>query len=124
MLSSRYFLALFMLLPLICQAEGHLVELEKDPFKQPDILKYKPPASSPNQQRLEPEEVIVPQLKLSATLISVTEPMVIVNDTLVHIGETIEDMKLIIIDEGRAVFRFKGKNYEFTLDNDNPDTRK
>ena len=59
---------------------------------------------------------MVPQLKLTATLISVIEPMVIVNDQLLGVGEEIEGMRLSLVDEGRAVFHFRGKAYEFTID--------
>ena len=93
-----------------------MVELDKDPFKQPDMLKYKPPAPADKKPEM-PGQVEVPELQLNATLISVTEPMVLVNNTFLHIGEKIEGMKLIIIDEGRAIFRYKGRNYEYFIDN-------
>ena len=35
---------------------------------------------------------------------------------LLQIGEEIDGMRLILIDEGRAIFRHQGKNYEITLD--------
>ena len=101
-------------LPLLAQSD--LIELKKDPFRQPDILKYKPPAPVARQRLERIGDTDTPQLKLTATLISVSEPMVIVNDQLLHIGDEIEGMRLILIDEGRAIFRHRGKNHELTLD--------
>ena len=96
-------------------AQGNLIELEKDPFRQPDMLKYQPPAQA-TRQRLGEQSDETPELKLTATLISVSAPMVIVNEQLLYIGDEIDGMKLILIDEGRAIFRYQGKNHEFTLD--------
>ena len=96
-------------------AQNDLIELKKDPFRQPDILKYKPPAPV-MRNNLTQEDNGIPQLKLTATLISVSEPMVIVNDQLLHVGDEIEGMRLILIDEGRAIFRYQGKNHAFTLE--------
>lgn len=109
-------------LPMISNAEGHRVELDKDPFKQPDILKYKPPIASPAEE-ISAEDIEVPELELTATLISVVEPLVIVNQKMLRVGEEIEGMKLIVIDEGRAIFSYQGQYHEFTIDQpgmDNP----
>ncbi len=104
------------LVSLPLQAQSDLIELKKDPFRQPDILKYKPPAPVARQRLDENDDDELPQLKLTATLISVSEPMVIVNDQLLHIGDEIEGMRLSLIDEGRAIFRYQGGNHEITLD--------
>ena len=100
--------------PLLAQTD--LIELRKDPFRQPDILKYQPPNPVARQSQEQNDNSEAPQLKLTATLISVSEPMVIVNNQLLHIGDEIEGMRLILIDEGRAIFRHRGKNHELTLD--------
>ena len=97
-------------------AQSDLYTPEKNPFGQPDILKYRPPPPQQNRNSVSVDEFNVPQLKLTATLISVSEPMVIVNGQLLHEGEEIEGMKLEIIDEGRAVFQFRGKLHVFTID--------
>lgn len=106
-------------LSLSVHAQQELIQLEKDPFKQPDILKYRPPAPVQPQSLpgLDETEIEVPELNLTATLISVTEPMIMVNDTLLQVGEEIEGMTLILIDEGRAVFRLGGRQYEYTIEN-------
>ncbi|MDJ0833734.1 MAG: hypothetical protein QNJ69_09455 [Gammaproteobacteria bacterium] len=96
-------------------AQSDFIELKKDPFSQPDILKYQPPVAV-TRQRLDEDPDEIPQLRLTATLISVSEPMVIVNDELLHVGDEIEGMRLILIDEGRAIFRYQGETHEITLD--------
>ncbi len=103
------------LLPMPLLAQSDLIELNKDPFRQPDMLKYRPPAPAARQNR-DQETGEIPELKLTATLISVSEPMVIVNDKLLQVGDQIEGMRLILIDEGRAIFRYQGQNHEITLD--------
>lgn len=106
-------------------AEDREYSPDKNPFGQPDILKYKAPVATPRKNNaVSVDENNVPELKLTATLISVSEPMVIVNDKLLHVGEEIEGMKLEIIDEGRAVFKYHGKLHVFTIDDDrNSQTR-
>ena len=104
----------------IAKAEEY--QPQKNPFGQPEELKKKkPPKKRTAQGTVEPVTV-VPQLKLTATLISVIEPMVIVNDQLLSVGEEIEGMRLSLVDEGRAVFHFRGKAYEFTIE-DQQDTQ-
>lgn len=98
------------------QAQDPGYKPDRNPFGQPDILKYRPPVQALRKQKVNVDKNNVPQLKLTATLISVSQPMVIVNEKLLHIGEEIEGMKLIVIDEGRAVFQFRGKNHVFTID--------
>ncbi|MDJ0880783.1 MAG: hypothetical protein QNJ56_03960 [Gammaproteobacteria bacterium] len=115
MKSLYLILSLILAWPITSLAEGHGFELEKDPFKQPDILKYKPPAPVRQDTADIDAEVEIPELELTATLISVTEPMVIVNQQWLRIGESIEGMKLILIDEGRAVFSHDGRQHEFTI---------
>lgn len=91
---------------------------DKNPFGQPDILKYRAPVVAPrNKNAITVDKNNIPELKLTATLISVSEPMVIVNDKWLQVGEEIEGMRLEIIDEGRAVFNYRGKLHVFTIDN-------
>ncbi len=116
-MTPRYLLlSLILVWPITCLAEGQVLQLEKDPFKQPDILKYKSPAPDQSDSSSADTEVVIPELELTATLISVKEPMVIVNQQLLKVGESIEGMKLIIIDEGRAVFSLNGRHHEFTIE--------
>lgn len=97
-------------------AQDDIYKPDKNPFGQPDILKYRPPIKSPKKNSVRVDKFNVPELKLTATLISVSEPMVIVNGQLLQPGEKIEGMKLIVIDEGRAVFQFRGRKHVFTID--------
>lgn len=90
----------------------------KNPFGQPEELKKKNIPVKRRQGRIVEAPVEVPELKLTATLISVSEPLVIVNQQMLGIGEEIEGMRLSLIDEGRAVFYFKGKTYEFSIDDE------
>ena len=92
---------------------------DKNPFGQPDILKYKPQVTTPRSNTVSVDENNVPELKLTATLISVSEPMVIVNERLLQVGEEIEGMQLMLVDEGRAVFKFRGKLHTFTFEDGN-----
>lgn len=99
-------------------AKSEEYQPRKNPFGQPEELKKKKPSTKRHQGRIVAAPVEVPQLKLTATLISVSEPLVIVNDQMLRIGEEIEGMRLSLIDEGRAVFHFKGKTYEFSIDDE------
>lgn len=102
-----------------CSAQSDDYEPDKNPFGQPDILKYRAPVRAPKNNAVKVDKNNVPELKLTATLISVSQPMVIVNDRLLHVGEEIEGMKLKIIDEARAVFQFRGKLHVFTIEDAN-----
>ena len=106
-------------------AQDSKAELEKDPFSQPDLLKYKPPVP---QRQVDPQttEQEIPDLRLEATLLAGKRPSVIVNGTLLRRGEKIEGMRLIWVGPGQAVFRFGGKNHEYNLyeiENDDPARR-
>lgn len=90
----------------------------KNPFAQPGVLKQQPVSKRTVATGGVTVEQPVPALKLTATLISVAEPMAIVNGQFLHIGDEIEGMRLSLIDEGRAVFRFNGRSYAFTIDGD------
>ena len=102
-----------------------LLELSKNPFSQPEILNQKTKSTNRavNTTRT-PSNEMIPTLRLSATLISIQQPMAMVNDRLLQIGEQIEGMTLILVDEGRALFRYQGKTYEYTIDQpDSPQFR-
>ena len=54
-------------------------------------------------------------MELTATMVSETTSMVIVNGELLGIGEKIGKMKLITVMEGRAVFIQDGKKFPFEI---------
>ena len=95
-------------------AQDSKAELDKDPFSQPDLLKYQPPVPQ-RQEEAEPAEQVIPELKLEATLLAGKRPSVIVNGTLLRRGQKIEGMRLIWVGPGQAVFRYGGKNHEYNL---------
>jgi hypothetical protein len=66
---------------------------------------------------LPPEEVV---LRLSATLVSETAPMVVVDGELLAIGEKMEGFKLIAVMEGKATFVRAGKKFSFMIVDDQP----
>ena len=99
------------------QAQDSAYQLSKNPFGQPEMLKHKKAAKKPAIKKA-PVAVTPPEVKLTATLISVTEPMVIANEQLLGIGDELEGMRLQMIDEGRAVFLFRGKTYVYTIEDE------
>ena len=106
-------LSLLMTLPVRAQQEPS----EFNPFSKPDLLKLKPARKKPvapvYRQRPKNEE---PEFNLSATLISVNIPMAIVNKKLLQVGKEVDGMKLLMVDEGRVVLRYKGKKYHLSID--------
>jgi len=95
-------------------ADVELRTLRKNPFSQPEVVN-KPPPPPPVAARivLPVEEV---KLDLSATMVSATNPMVVVDGELLAIGDKIEGLKLIAVMEGSAVFSRGGKKYAFVVD--------
>jgi hypothetical protein len=95
-------------------AEAELLTLRKNPFSQPEVVN-KPPPPPPVAARivLPAEEV---KLDLSATMVSATNPMVVVDGELLAIGDKIVGLKLIAVMEGSAVFTRGGKKYSFAVD--------
>jgi len=94
-----------LLLPALVYADVALIKLKNNPFSKPDI----------KVQRTLPVVKIAPSLperepdiKLEATMVSVNGSMVIVNGELIGVGDKIENMKLIEVREGEAVFK-KGR---------------
>lgn len=97
-------------------AEPSLMILSNNPFSRPDILNTPPPAA---QERVVPPEEV--ELELTATMVSETAPMVVVDGELLTIGEKIEGMKLIAVREGEAIFTRAGKKFSFTIDAKKPE---
>ena len=100
-------------------AEADMLTLRNNPFSRPEVLKPKPPPPPAPvvKQVLPPEEVV---LDLTATMVSETAPMVVVDGELLGIGDRIEGMKLIAVMEGKAVFARNGKKYAFEISPDRP----
>ena len=94
-------------------ADTGLLTLENNPFSRPQILRKKlPPVRVVVPAALPPEEI---KMELTATMVSETTSMVIVNGELLGIGEEIGKMKLITVMEGRAVFIQDGKKFPFEI---------
>ncbi len=93
-------------------AESSLLTLQANPFSRPEALRAKPPPP-PAPVVVPPEEV---ELELTATMVSETAPMVIVNGELLAPGDRIEGMRLIAVFEGRAIFTRDGKRFEFEIE--------
>ena len=97
-------------------ADVELRTLRKNPFSQPEVVNKPPPPPPPPvvaRVVLPAEEV---KLDLSATMVSATNPMVVVDGELLAIGDRIEGLKLIAVMEGSAVFTRGGKKYSFAVD--------
>lgn len=85
--------------------------LAHNPFSKPMTITA--PAPSVVKQ-LQPVEEFV-ELQLTATLVSTSAPLVIVEGEMLGIGEEIEGYRLISVEEGRAVFDKKGERHAFEL---------
>jgi len=94
-------------------AESALLSLSKNPFSRPEIFNAPPPPPERTTAVVPPEEV---ELRLTATMVSETAPMAIVDGVLLAIGEEIEGLKLIAVREGEAIFTRAGKKFSFTID--------
>ncbi len=92
-------------------AEAELLTLRNNPFDRPEIVNAPPPPVA-SRVVLPPEEV---ELNLTATMVSETTPMVVVDGELLAIGDKIEGMKLIAVMEGKAIFTRAGKKFSFTV---------
>ena len=95
-------------------AEVELLTLRKNPFSQPEVVNKPPPPPPVVAEVVLPAEEV--KLDLSATMVSATNPMVIVDGELLAIGDRIEGLKLIAVMEGSAVFTRGGKKYAFAVD--------
>jgi len=95
-------------------ADVELLTLRKNPFSQPEVVKAPPPPPPVAVEMVVPPEEV--KLDLTATMVSATNPMVIVDGELLAIGDRIEGLKLIAVMEGSAVFARNGKKYSFAID--------
>ena len=95
-------------------AESKKLTLRHNPFTRPEVLKPKPPPPpAPAPQVVVPPEEI--ELELTATMVSETAPMVVVDGELLAIGEKIQGLKLISVMEGRAIFAKGRKKFAFEI---------
>ncbi len=98
----------------LAAAETSMLTLQNNPFTRPEVLKPKPaPPAAPAPVVVVPPEEI--ELDLSATMVSDTAPMAVVDGELLAIGDKIEGMQLIAVMEGKAVFARGGKKYSFEI---------
>jgi len=124
MLFNPLSLAIFLIAAMYsveASAEVVLKTLNHNPFNRPDVLRVKPQARqqstapAPAQQKID--------FELTATLVSESTPMVVVDGKLLGIGDTIEGFELIAVTEGSAVFTRQGKKYSLTVAEDNDEPR-
>ena len=94
-------------------ADGDRLSLLNNPFTRPEILKPKPPPPPAPRAILPPEQV---ELELTATMVSETAPMVVVNGELLALGDKIEGLKLIAVMEHKAVFTRAGRKFTFEIE--------
>lgn len=95
-------------------AETSILSLQNNPFTRPEVLKPKPPPPpAPRPVVVIPPEEI--ELDLTATMVSGTRPMVVVDGKLLGIGEKIQGLKLIAVMEGKAVFARGSRKYSFEI---------
>jgi hypothetical protein len=95
-------------------AEAELQTLRKNPFSQPEVVKTPPPPPPVVAKIVLPAEEVI--LDLTATMVSATNPMVVVDGELLAIGDRIEGLKLIAVMEGSAIFSRGGQKYSFAID--------
>ncbi len=102
-------------------AEVVLKQLENNPFHRPALLKPRQPVQRQiiNTQPL-PDRI---ELELTATMVSDSMPMVVVDGELLGIGEKIKGYELIAVTEGGAIFARQGKKYSLTVAEDNDESR-
>jgi hypothetical protein len=107
-------LALCLLSASSLAAEVDLLTLQKNPFSRPEAVKPPPPPPPVAVETVVPPEAV--ELDLTATMVSATNPMVIVDGELLAVGDRIEGLKLIAVMEGSAIFARDGKKYSFAID--------
>ena len=107
-------LALCLLSASSLAAEVDLLTLQKNPFSRPEAVKPPPPPPPVVVETVVPPEEV--ELDLTATMVSATNPMVIVDGELLAVGDRIEGLKLIAVMEGSAIFARDGKKYSFAID--------
>lgn len=95
-------------------AETSVLTLQNNPFTRPEVLMRKPaPPPAPQSVLVIPPEEV--ELNLTATMVSDTAPMAVVDDKLLAIGDRIEGLKLIAVMEGKAIFSRGGKKFSFEI---------
>ena len=110
-LAGFVFLAAAALTP-SASAASPLLTLNHNPFTRPQMLKPKPaPIKAQVVRKAEPVE-----LGLTATMVSDTSPMIIVDGELLALGESIQGLKLVKVMEGKAVFVGAGKTLTLTIE--------
>lgn len=104
--------------PLYADGERH-ANLANNPFSRPEVLKPKPPPPPAPvvKPKLPPEQI---ELDLTATMVSQTSPMVVVDGELLGLGDRIEGFRLIAVMEGKAVFLRNGRKYSFDINAGRP----
>ena len=103
------------------RAEVILKTLENNPFSRPDIFRSKPPVQKQiNRSVSAPEKL---NFELTATMVSESTPMVVVDGKLLGIGEKIKGYELIAVTEGGAVFAHRGKKYSLTVAEEDDESR-
>ena len=100
--------------------DAEILGLNNNPFSRPEIF-YAPPPPPPTADPLGRDERV--ELNLTATMVSDTNPMVVVDGELIGIGERIQGLKLISVMEGKAVFKGKGRKFTFEIDKTQPTQR-
>jgi hypothetical protein len=97
-------------------AENQLLSLRNNPFSRPAVVNTPPPPPPPPVaiKLVQPSEEVT--LDLTATMVSATKPMVVVDGELLSIGDKIAGFELIAVLEGRAVFARGGKEFSFDID--------
>jgi hypothetical protein len=108
---AGYVLVVVAALPASASAAASLLTLKHNPFTRPQIPEPKPaPIQAQVVRKAEPVE-----LKLTATMVSDTAPMIIVDGELLALGESIKGLKLVRVLEGKAVFVKAGKTLTFSI---------
>lgn len=86
-------------------ADTNLMQLKNNPFSRPELKIDDVPK---RQQIARPKPVVKSKpvtILLEATMVSDNGSMVIANGKLIAIGEKLEGMKLVDVQEGAAIFR-------------------
>ncbi len=95
--------------------ERRHARLDGNPFSRPEVLKPKPPPPPPSpvvNPLLSARDI---NLDLTATMVSETRPMAVVDGELLGIGDRIQGLKLIAVMEGKAVFSGNGRKFTFEI---------
>ena len=100
------------LLAMPAMAEIELLKLQNNPFARPPIPEKKAPPSKPVVvEQPEPAD-----FELTATMVTESGSMVIVEGELIAVGETYRGMKLIEVKEGSAVFSTAGRKQTYQIE--------